>query len=307
MFQPLAKKYTRLLLSAVSIIFITYSFVVFFAYCNLLKNDYNDKIAYFSNQQVANAEKTLYLTEFHTKMFSSKVKEFSTGTFQQYEIYQELRRVSSLSLDISGFFLISSDFSYTTSQNDYHLASALLQDHPALFDTPSQDIQWYYLQYTDTTQDALLCTKSILYGDAQSFYTLCVTIPAATILPLPASNRKDSSIFSDHNFSYSILPDSSSVLLMEDISSASQTLSGREAHPEVFQKRIGSSPFTLCMQIQETPLHRMLLFFFLGILLLCGVLFLGAFLTLKYFLGKLTSGLSALSGQFSRFIDTLDP
>ncbi len=304
MFQKLKKKYSLLLLSAAAVIFVTYSLAVFLIYCRLLRNDYDDKINYFRNQQIANAESYLQLAEFNIALFCAKFRFREDDKYYQAKIRYELEKIRNTSLDIEEVFLIRTDSQYAFTQEAIVLTEFLQEQHPELLEASYEAFQWYYLKHKNPSEDKLLCLKSLQSAGGEENQTLGVTIPAMNILPVTSDSDNDMGIFSEHHFSASLLPDEAAVIVLEDGGTGQET--EFDSRTEVFYGKVGAFPFTLCIQTSQEPLNRVLFRFFLGMAALCALLFLAAYVTLQWFLRRLTRALTSLSDQFGHFFDTLD-
>ena len=304
MFLKLKKKYSLLLLSAVAVIFVTYSLAVFLIYCRLLRNDYDDKINYFRNQQIANAESYLQLAEFNIALFCTKFHFREDDKYLQAKIRYELEKIKNTSLDIEEVFLIRTDSQYAFTQDAIALTEFLQEQHPELLEVSYEAFQWYYLKHKNPSEDMLLCLKSLQTAGGEENQTLGVTIPAMNILPVISDSGDDMGIFSEHHFSASLLPKEDAVIVLEEGGARQEAFSDSKA--EAFYGKVGSFPFTLCIQTSQEPLNRVLFRFFLGMAALCAFLFLAAYVTLQWFLRRLTGALMSLSNQFEHFFDTLD-
>lgn len=304
MFQKLRKKYTLLLLSAVAVIFVTYSLAVFLLYCRLLREDYDNKINYFRNQQIANAESYLQLAEFNIALFCAKFQFQEDDKYLQAKIRYELEKIKNTSLDIEEVFLIRTDSQYAFTQDAIALAEFLQEQHPELLEVPYEAFQWYYLKYGNPSEDKVLCLKSLQTEDGKENQTLGVTIPAVNILPVVSNSGNDMGIFSEHHFSASLLPEEAVTIVLEEGGTEQEVLS--DSKTEAFYGKVGTFPFTLCIATSQEPLNRVLFRFFLGMAALCGFLFLAAYVTLQWFLRKLTGALTSLSNQFAHFFDVLE-
>lgn len=308
MFSALKRKYTRLLLSAVSIIFISYSIVVFFLYWNLLETDYKDKLSYFGKQQTSNAKQSLMSIENNMQTFFSELDITKGDIFAQIKISNGLKKFKSINLDILALYFSSPVTTETLLLNEEHQVrydDFLLMQYWELFHTPSDKIQWYYLKYEDYSKDCLLCLQSVSFFDTEDYYTLGVVIPVDVVLPTITTISDDSNIFSNLLVSASILPDSDAILYMDE-AEAEQPSSSDKHFVENFSSRIGTLPFSLYLQFSKESLNRMLFFFFLGIVTICIILFLSAYITQKFFVRKMIQAFQALSNQFSIFLDNED-
>ncbi|MBO5070566.1 MAG: hypothetical protein J6C37_09425 [Roseburia sp.] len=311
MFRMLKRKYTRLLLLPVTIVFLFYSLIVFILYCNLLETDYKDKISYFGEQQTSNAQQSLRLIELNMKMFFSELDIAEDDVYAQLKLSNGLKKFKNINIDISAIYFASSGSQYTLLLNE-HLQfkdnDSLLTQYPQLFSNPSEELQWYYLKYEEPSRDSLLCLQSAAVANEENYYTLGIVIPTSVILPTVTVVSNDSGIFSDFIIETSILPDNSAILFMDTVEekqAASSDFSAQQSS-EYFSSKIGTSPFTLYIQFSKESLNKMLFSFFLGMLAICITLFFAAYITQKLFIKKMTWAFQSLSDQFSNFLDTKD-
>ena len=308
MFHLLKRKYARLLLLPVTIVFLLYSFAVLTLYCNLLENDYNEKIRYFGEQQAYNVQKSLRLVELNMKMFFSELDIAKDEFYMQYNLSNGLKKFKGINLDISTIYLASPDSSSALLLNEFRQIKendSLLTQYPELFRTPSEELQWYYLKYEDSSRDSLLCLQSAAVVQNGDYYTLGIVIPTTAILPTVTVVSDHTGVFSDFITETALLADSDAILPMDAAEGSSEsTGSSAMQSSEYVSSRIGTSPFTLRIRFSNSAMNKMLLSFFLGMCAICIVLFLAAYLTQKLFIKKIACALQTLSHQFSTFLDT---
>lgn len=309
MFFKLSRKYTRLLLSTITIILISYSLVIVFLYSLLLRDDYNNKFYAFSNQQLSNVERKFKTAEYNLYTLFSNTDSWDPKDVDS-NFRSKVTRITNSNPDIKNFLLIPSEDSNCLTYSDFVLYDYLLQHYPGLLENPSESVQWYYLKYTDSTQNAFLCLLS-QNTSSNVTYTAAVSLLATDLLP-SFSSSEDNHLFSMSDFLFDIVPDSAATLWMDSKAEMETQFSGFEQlvkeETGIFSAEIASTPFTLYIQdTQNSALNQLFLSLLGGTLLLCLLLFAAAFITLRHFLKKLTAALTAFSEQFSHFHKSLDP
>lgn len=310
MFSMLKRKYTRWLLFPVTIVFMLYGLVVFFLYSNLLEKDYNNKISYFGEQQVANVEQIFKHIELNMKMFLLEQDLTADDTHAQYKISNGLKKFKNVNLDISSIYFVDSVSGNTLFLNEYGQVKDndfLLTQYYDLFSNPSEAIQWYYLKYEDPEKDSLLCLESVA-ANGEDYYTLGIVISTSVILPTVTHTLGDSGIFSDFIFDTYLLPDNYAILLMNAAEKEEVTFSKFEDEQSkaYFTSRIGTYPFTFYLNYSKEALNEMRLSFFIGMLAICIIIWGAAYITQKLFINRMAMALQTLSDKFSDFINTVD-
>lgn len=312
MFDKLKRKYTLWLLLPVTVVLVLYGLVVFLFYSNLLEDDYDSKICYFGEQQVSNAEQILKHIELNMKMFLLEQDFSADDMYAQYKISDGIKKFKSVNMDISSIYFVDSLSDHTLLLNEYGQVKDndfLLTQYHDLFRNPPGEIQWYYLKYTDSAKDALLCLQSVAAGNEEDSYTIGIVISTSRMLPMIVDNLEDSGIFSDFILDANILPDSDVVLFMDgkDVEYFDSFHDAERRKSEnYFTERIGSYPFTFYLQYSKESLNEMQLSFFVGMIVICIVIFVAAYIIQKLFINRTTMALQDMSDRFSQFIDNFD-
>lgn len=306
MFSKLYTRYMRFLLPCVTLIFTCYGLVSFLAFVRLLQTDYIDKISFFTEQQTANGADYLRLAEHSMNLFLLQNDPTDPG-LNSNQAYNNLRKIKSISLDVSAAFLVNSSSLYINPLDSGDLLSGLRAQRDR-FCIPDGEFKWYYLECGHITTDMLLCTKTIPDFKQEPF-TLGVLIPAEKILPNVSGDAKSTGIFSSRSFSASIQCEPDAFLSLSD---GAETNDGTPPVEngwkyDIAAKEIEGSPFTLRLAISREKLTSRFVLFFFEILALCAALFFAAYFALRRFLRRLTGTLESLCVRFSDFSELGDP
>ena len=293
----------RFLLPCVTLIFTCYGLVSFLAFVRLLQTDYIDKISYFTEQQTANGADYLRLAEHNMNLFLLQNDPTDPG-LNSNQVYNNLRKLKSISLDVSAAFLVNSSSLYINPLDSADLLSGLRAQRDR-FCIPDGEFRWYYLECGRITTDMLLCTKTVL-DYSQEPFTLGVLIPADKILPNVSSDLKSTGIFSSRSFSASIQCEPDAFLSLNDEADDGPPPAGTGWKYDVAVREIEGSPFTLRLAISREKLTSRFVLFFFEILALCAALFFAAYFTLRRFLRRLTRTLESLCVRFSDFSELGD-